>query len=502
VTAVRGSTRLRRPNLSGVAPARGTVVVTALGLLAALAVAAASTWQPAAAVALVLGGIVMTWLAFFARERGTLILALLVLAMFTEGLSAGGVSADRLVSPIAVLFIIVAFIGGRDLPIGAPLQWVLLYSLWAAASGFWTADFGRTVTTLFSLGTAGVFMIAFALFVNSRAMLDRVLIATAGTAFVVGILGASTFLQGSAERTRGTIGDYNFFAAYELVALPLVLVLFSVARSRLAKAAAAACILAIIAAILTTLSRGGAISLVVVMLVALLWPARKLFRVRVDKAKLFLVAAVAIVGLVTIPSQQVLPRLTSVVSQKDKGSGRLNVWLAAKTTIRERPVLGLGYGGFLPASNDLMRRTPGVDLVDFDLRQRGLEPHNAFIGTTAELGFPGLILFCGMLLSTGLAFRRSARRASEVGAFFLMRVCNALLLGLIGWVVASLFLSSETNKPLWVMMGLALAMPRLIADAAAAEPSSDGARHRTGDGRGEDAPWPSRATVTMDPYLS
>jgi O-antigen ligase len=245
-------------------------------------------------------------------------------------------------------------------------------------------------------------------------------------------------------------------------------VLLGTVRNRLVQIGLVASVIAIISGMLTTLSRGGALSLIVVMIVMLIWPAWKLFPTRVHKVALFVVAIFGIVALITIPQRQVLPRLTSAFSQKDKGSGRVNAWLAARTSIKERPLLGLGYGGFLPASNDLMRRTPGVDLIDFDQRQRGLEPHNAYIGTTAELGFPGLALFVGILVSTGLALRRTARRARRVGATFIMRVANALLLSLIGWCVASIFLSSETNKPLWVMAGLAMALPRLLADEVAA----------------------------------
>jgi O-antigen ligase len=366
----------------------------------------------------------------------------------------------------------IALFAGDRVPIGPPLHWVLLYVVWAVASGLWTIDVSRTATVLLSLGTALVFMAAFATFVNSRAVLNRVLYAITATAFVVGILGSVAFFQGTVTRSRGTVGDYNFFAAYELFALPLTIALLGVVRRRGAQigigAAVGATIIAIVAGIVTTLSRGGALALCVVLLLMLIWPAWKLFPTRAHKAILVLFAAVGGFAIVTVPQHHVLPRLTSVFSQKDKGSGRVNAWLAARTSIEERPLLGLGYGGFLPASNDLMRRTPGVDLVNFDLRQRGLEPHNAYIGTTAELGFPGLAFFVGMLVSTGLVFRRNARRARHVGAFFLMRVCNALLLSLVGWSFASIFLSSETNKPLWVMIGLALALPRLIENEARA----------------------------------
>ena len=50
-----------------------------------------------------------------------------------------------------------------------------------------------------------------------------------------------------------------------------------------------------------------------------------------------------------------------------------------------------------------------------------------------------------------------------------MRVANALLLSLVGWAIASIFLSSETSRPLWIVVGLALALPKLVPDEGAAE---------------------------------
>jgi O-antigen ligase len=142
----------------------------------------------------------------------------------------------------------------------------------------------------------------------------------------------------------------------------------------------------------------------------------------------------------------------------------LNAWRAAYTSIRERPFDGLGYGSFEPSANNLMRRTPGVDLSNFRLRKNGLVAHSAYIGTLAELGIPGLLLFLGLLGSTAMAIRRAAMTAHRAGALSSARLSYALLISLLGWAVASLFLSSETFRPPWIVIGIALALPKLIAD--------------------------------------
>jgi O-antigen ligase len=101
------------------------------------------------------------------------------------------------------------------------------------------------------------------------------------------------------------------------------------------------------------------------------------------------------------------------------------------------------------------------------LRQNGLQAHSAYIGTLADLGAVGLALFLGLLGSTALAIRRSVATAREADAMSTMRVANALMISLVGWAFASIFLSSETGRPLWIIIGIAIALPKLIADESA-----------------------------------
>jgi O-antigen ligase len=135
---------------------------------------------------------------------------------------------------------------------------------------------------------------------------------------------------------------------------------------------------------------------------------------------------------------------------------------------KQRPLLGLGYGAFLNVSDNLIVQTPGINFQHFDLRPNGSQVHNAYLGSLAELGIPGLVLFVGLLTSTALLLRRTAKRARAVGADFVARVANALLLSLLGWSIASLFLSSETSRALWIVIGLSLALPRLVRDQESA----------------------------------
>jgi O-antigen ligase len=182
---------------------------------------------------------------------------------------------------------------------------------------------------------------------------------------------------------------------------------------------------------------------------------------------------------------EVVSRAETIYAPKTKddasGSGRTNLWKAAVRTAGENPLTGIGFGGFGAISQELLFQTPGVDLDVQQIREEGdyFVAHNTYLGTAAELGIPGLFLYVGLLFSTGLYLRRTAARAAAVGAPFVSRVAHALLLGLLTWAVTSFFLSGETARMLWIIVGLSLALPKLLpprAGEVAVEPAAAGDR--------------------------
>jgi hypothetical protein len=66
--------------------------------------------------------------------------------------------------------------------------------------------------------------------------------------------------------------------------------------------------------------------------------------------------------------------------------------------------------------------------------------------------------------------------AGERGETFIARIANALVLSLVCWAVASLFLSSETSRPLWIVIGLSLALPKLLTSRTVPETAEEHAR--------------------------
>jgi O-antigen ligase len=424
---------------------------------AGLGVGVAATISVTAAIALAAATGLLVWVV----PRPAVILTVLVTSVFVQVITVSGVTIGRICGPIALLGVVVAVLRGKaTLRPAAPLGWTFAYTSWAVASGLWSVHLGSTMTQLGSLAIAISYMLAFATLLDNWRELNRVLYTVAIVALVVGIFGIAS--QG---RAGTNTGDPNFFAMVEIVALPLVLVLAADARARSIRFGLYGIVLAIIASVFWSLSRGGLIALIAVVIGVIALPSHTFFRAASQKLIVVIVLIVAVVGAYAMTSQALSARVGAVFTPQGKtGSGRLNAWRAAYTSIRERPLEGLGFGSFEPSANQLMLRTPGVDLTNFRLRQNGLFAHSAYIETLAELGIPGLALFVGLLGSTAVAVRRAATAAGRAGAVSTKRLANALLMSLVGWAVASIFLSSETSRTIWIVIGMSLALPKLLED--------------------------------------
>jgi putative inorganic carbon (hco3(-)) transporter len=452
----------------GLAAATGTAVVAvfagaALGFIAVvdLRLATALTVAVLVGLALIL--------------KPSLLLPTLVTAVFLEVVSLGGLGIVPLLAPIALLALVAAASrAGMEIRAGAPLVWAFAYATWAVASGLWTVSLGGTSFLLGSLAVSIVFMLSFAGLLTSERQLERVLYAFTFAALGIGAFAIAAFAFGLSEnleagRSTGGTGDPNIFAAYQVVALPLAIVLATRVQKRWEKTVAYLAVIVVIGSVLTSVSRGGVLTLLAVTLILLAMPARSVFRSGRHKAIFATAAVVATAISLAFAAGKIIPRLEAVFSDdaaataESRGSGRKELWATAWRSFHDRPLHGLGFGAFADVSNELIVQTPGVSFQHFELRPHGSEVHNVYLGSLAEVGVVGLSLFLGLLISTAVALRRTARRARASGNHLVMRVANALLLSLFGFAVASAFLSSETSRPLWIVVGLSLALPKLIA---------------------------------------
>jgi O-antigen ligase len=411
------------------------------------------------------------------------VLPILAASVLIEEVRVEGATISRLLAPIALLTVLHQLMRGRaSIRAHSPLVWAAAYTVWALASGLWTVSDNSTLVMISSLAIALIYMLAFASLLDSVRDLERVLWALALASLLLGALsfpqvsealGLGQLLQ--AGRSQGAVGDPNYFAATQLVVLPLVLVLAAEAKKRWVQLGLYAVALVIIGSVLTSLSRGGFIGLAVLLVLLVVTPFHVVFRSRRNKAIALTVIAMGVTVLLIQFSSTLVQRVDTLfetTSPAARGSGREQLWKAAWASVQERPWLGLGYGSFSTTSQELLLSTPGVDLSRYELRTTGQPAHNTYLGSLAELGLVGLTLYLGLLISTGRWLRRAARQAREAGAFFVGSVAGALLLGLVTWSITSIFLSTETARTFWIIIGLCLALPRLVASEQQPSPEA------------------------------
>jgi O-antigen ligase len=414
--------------------------------------------------------------------RPVLLLPVGLVTVNLENLSFSDVNATRLLAPGMLLVVLAELLrGGARIRLGPPFWCVGGYVTWAVASGLWTESVEGTRFLLQSLAIAVIFMLAFASLLNSERDLRFLLYVFAFTSALLGGLSVIAFggnleiphlelLQGG--RSQGGVGDPDFFAAIQLVAIPLVLVLAGEAKSRYLSLALYGGLLTILASVFTSLSRGAFLATAVLAFLLLISRPERVFRSRQEKAAALLVIALGMTFFFSRPfvREEVVTRAESIYAPKTRqdetGSGRTVIWSAAARTAGEHPFLGVGFGSFIYISEALIFETPNISLDVYKLRgdKTNFVAHNTYLGTTAELGFVGLALYLSILFSTAFYLRRTTRRAFEAGKPFVGRVANALVLGLASWAVTSIFLSGETARMFWIIVGLSLALPKLIPE--------------------------------------
>ncbi len=253
-------------------------------------------------------------------------------------------------------------------------------------------------------------------------------------------------------RISGPVGDPNFYAQWLVILIPLAIDRFrDESRGGLRMVAAATAVLCSIAVILT-FSRGGLLALVVVLgLMAVRHPPR----VRT-------VVAIAAVGIMAIP---LLPagyteRVSALadVGAADIGTdpsirNREAEFSAAWEMFSNRPLSGVGYGNYIVRYTDF-NRDLGIDLT-----RKPREAHNLFMETAAETGIAGLVVLSGVFAAAFGSLAQGRRRFRAMGDHHSDGIGHAVSISLTGYLVTSMFLHMAFARPIWLLIGLALAFP-------------------------------------------
>jgi O-antigen ligase len=450
--------------------------LVAVVLSAAVLVGGLSVAKPFYAIALVLGaGIVL-----LVAARIEALPLFLVFTMFVESVSLGpGLRIGRLaaVMALAVLAYYVLSQGRVDLMPSPLLLAAAAYGFWLILSVYWADDSGLVYQTTFQYLLAVVYMLTFAILVRSRRQLTAIFATFAVGSLVFGVLSFIAYLSSSHSYLSqegaavGLQGDHVYFAIYQVISLPAALALAAVERRPGRRAAFYAVAGVIVLSVVASLSRTGLVVLGVVALATLALPWRFFFRhpgQRLSYA-FALVAGSAVAAFAG--SAPFVARAQTILNfgspGGDRGSGRIDLWRAALHGWHDHPWFGLGAGNFQGKALDLLQSTPGVDTTA-QYVAAGRVVHNAYLEALTELGVVGFVLFLTVVGLTFWSLGRTWRLARAARDRALERFAVALLVSLLGFCVSMGFVSIELGKPLWIFIGLALALEVIRRRPAAA----------------------------------
>lgn len=449
---------------------RAVELTTQAWLVGALALSALTTGALAAmSPVLAVTGLAAVLIAVLAVANVTALPAFLAFTMFVESVApSGALRIGRLAAVLALTVVVMYLLtrGRAGLRANGLLFAVGAYGLWTALSVTWADDAGLVQETSFRFFLVLAYMLAFALLVRSTQQMTIVFTTLALGALVFGLISFAGYASAADDynqlvRAKGLQGDYNFFALYEVVALPPALVLAARARTPGRVLLFYGVVAAIVLSVVASLSRSGLLALASVVVVTLLLPASLFFRRASQKVTYAFALGAAALVVMLAGASPFVERAATIFQEQgvsgSRGSGRVDVWRAAWRSFKENPLLGIGAGNFRSSTFDRLLQTPGVTSTE-GYRSKGKYVHSMYLGNLTELGVVGFGLFMVMLSLTFSSLIASVRRARSRGDPDLARFAAALAVGLVGVSVSGLFLSIELAKPLWIVIGLALAL--------------------------------------------
>ena len=398
----------------------------------------------------------------------------LVSTIFVESLAFGeGLTIGRLAGGLALAVVIVHRLA-RETP-GLRVDGVLLagaaLGAWALASAYWADDPSYVYRTLAAFVVSVGYVLACVVLIRNIRLLLLVFTTFVAGAGVFGLVSIASYVaSGRVVGAEGLQGDQNYFALYQVAALPLALALAAMEGRGGRRALLYAVVAIIVLSVVASLSRGGLVTLAVVVGATLLTPARLLFGSVARKVSYALILACTAAIALLVGAAPFLERFRTIFEisdpQADRASGRIDLWRAAWNGFKEDPFFGLGAGNFQARALDLLQTTPGVDLRR-NYAVAGRVVHNSYLEVLTELGVIGLILFLTVLGFTVFKLVSTYRAAAAVGDLTIERCSVALLLALLAILVGGLTLSLEYGRLLWLLIGLAVALHALARPSPA-----------------------------------
>jgi probable O-glycosylation ligase (exosortase A-associated) len=283
-------------------------------------------------------------------------------------------------------------------------------------------------------------------------------------AFSLGFLGAKRGLYGLLrggirynDGPGGFMSDNNSFALVLNMALPLLVGIALVEKEKVLRVAAWAMAGLSMLTILFTFSRGGLLTLCIVVPL-LVWRSKQRLLVTA-------MLAVGVAGFLYLTADgftdAYLNRASTISNYEEDRSamGRLAAWNTSWRVFLDYPLTGVG-----PNNLQVVHASYSPEPDRFRVS------HNAYLQLLAECGFPALLLFLGALATTLLGLQTLRVETERAWAETYARM---LQISILAFLVGSVFLNTAYTELIYELMGLSVSL--MVIASSAEEPAGSAA---------------------------
>lgn len=348
---------------------------------------------------------------------------------------------------------------------------LIVFLVWLAVTALWARSPGNVGADVWQWITAGLLLVIVATTFSNRLHVEWLIagfVAGAVLSVVIGLAsGGLSTTQSALEtatsfngRLQGGGGDPNYLAAGLIPAIVLAGGLATATRNVIVRwtlaMAAGVCAIGFAAAE----SRGGLVAAVVAIFAAVF-----VYRKRRAQALVWLAVTISVGAVWFAASPSAWQRVTSF---NDGGNGRTELWHVAWEITKDHPVNGVGLNNYTIQA-PLYVRKPGALRSVALIADKPHVVHNTYLQMLAEAGVVGLVLYLIVLLGCLRAMSVAARRFDELGERGLATLSRSLLIGTIGTLAASFFISNGSDWRVWLLLGLGPALLGIAMRPGAAQ---------------------------------
>jgi putative inorganic carbon (hco3(-)) transporter len=260
-------------------------------------------------------------------------------------------------------------------------------------------------------------------------------------------------------RVGGPVGDPNFYAQMLLVLVPLALDRLWNERKRFLRLIALWALAVCSFTILLTYSRGGFITLVLIVITMVATFRRN----QLSNLLLLMMLGLLLINVVPSGFAERMSTLTQVIPSVAQGSvprdysirGRTSEMLVAWQMFSDHPLLGVGLGNYRVRYQEYSRR------LGVDVRSETRQAHSLYLEIAAETGMLGIFSFGALLYTIFTGIRRASKNLTYTGLASLAKMVTAYAVGFGGYLMAAAFIHMSYPRNFWLLVGIALAIPRL-----------------------------------------